>query len=120
VFYWYVIAAVKTDGSEVRSLKASARTTARAVTLHQNHPNPFNPTTTIAFALPEKAFADVSIFNIEGRFVTTVLRGIQNEGTTEVKWDGTDAVGNPAASGVYFCRLQTGKLNVTKKMVLLK
>jgi hypothetical protein len=95
-------------------------TTARSLALHQNRPNPFNPTTTISFVLPGKARVDLSVYNLQGQLVRTLVNEVLDEGLSEVIWNGTDARGNPVASGVYFYRLRAGKSVMTKKMILLK
>ena len=85
-----------------------------------SYPNPFNPTTTISFYLPERAHANLSIYNLEGKLVKTLIDGVMNEGYKRTTWDGTDSMGNPVSSGVYFCRLKSGKKVLAKKMVLIK
>jgi len=88
--------------------------------LSQNYPNPFNPTTTISFTLPESSKVTLSIYDVEGRLVKTLLDETVGEGYQERIWDGKDAGGNHAGSGVYFYRLTAGAKTLTKKMVLLK
>jgi hypothetical protein len=88
--------------------------------LRQNVPNPFNPSTTITFALPERARVKLSIYSIEGRLVTTLLDEAIDGGIREVTWSGKDGRGNPVSSGVYFYRLQAGNTVLTKKMTVLK
>jgi hypothetical protein len=90
------------------------------VTLHQNEPNPFNPTTLILFYLPSQTKAALEIFNVIGERVTTVASGAFPAGHHSVAWDGRTAGGTPAASGVYFYRLTAGAVSITKKMLLLK
>ena len=83
-------------------------------------PNPFNPTTTISFTLPERARVTLSIYDVEGRLVRTLLDEVVGEGYQERIWNGRDAGGTPVSSGVYFYRLTAGGKTLTKKMVLLK
>ena len=92
----------------------------RAVVLEQNRPNPFNPRTTIRFALPEAGAVSVEIFDSRGRWVTTVLDGARPAGTTEVIWDGTDAAGQAVGSGVYHYRLRTASREETRRMLLVR
>jgi hypothetical protein len=87
--------------------------------LYQNYPNPFNPITTIEFDVPEKSFVNLTIYDILGRRVTTLVNEEKNEGTHRIQLD-MNRVANGLASGVYLYRLQSGKFNVTKKMVLIK
>ena len=90
------------------------------LTLAQNHPNPFNPTTRIRFALPAASHVNVSVFDVRGRHVTTLVDKPMPAGTAEVSWNGRDAHGVAASSGVYFYKLSTNERSLTKKMVLIK
>lgn len=120
VQYEYTLAAVNTDGSETLSRPVTVRISPAGPELLQNHPNPFNPTTTISFTLPARAHATLTIHNIEGRLVAKLVDGVIDDGIKEVTWDGTNSQGIPASSGVYFYRLKAGNQTLTKKMVLLK
>ena len=84
------------------------------ITLSQNHPNPFNPITTINFTLPFASYYELTIHNIMGQIVTR-FDGYSNPGTVNIVWDGTDQ-----ASGVYLYKLTVGDFIATKKMLLLK
>ncbi len=95
-------------------------TTPLELTLAQNIPNPFNPTTRIAFALPTTARVTVSIFDVHGRLVTTLVDQTMPPGPAEVLWNGRDARGVQASSGVYFYKLTAGPRSLTKKMVMVK
>lgn len=92
--------------------------------LSQNYPNPFNPVTTIAYTIrPTGGTApvvDLSVYNMLGQKVTTLVNGRQIPGHYEVVWDGTTEAGAPVATGVYFYRLTHGDNTETRKMVLLK
>ena len=118
--YDYVLSAVRKDGSEVRARTATVKTTARKLTLYQNHPNPFNPKTTISFDLPSSARVVLSIYDVEGKLVRKVADAVMGEGHRSVTWDGKDERGGSVGSGVYFYRLKSGKRTLTRKMVLLK
>ena len=89
-------------------------------TLAQNHPNPFNPATTIEFSLPKAGPASLKIFNLRGQLVSTLVAGKMGPGPHHVVWDGTDSHGRKVASGAYFYRLESGKMVQQKKMLLLK
>jgi hypothetical protein len=91
-----------------------------SVTLLQNHPNPFNPTTTIRFELTRPARVELSVFDARGALVTTLASGAYPAGATDIRWNGTDARGRRVGSGVYFYRLVSGSEVLTRKMVLLK
>ena len=118
--YYYTLGVVSADGSEVLSRTTMVKTAARAFTLDQNHPNPFNPATTISFVLPATMPVVLSVYNAEGKLVTTLVDGILAGGYNEVEWAGTNAAGNAVGSGIYFCRLRAGKEVATRKMILLK
>ena len=88
--------------------------------LHQNYPNPFNPTTTISYALPEQSTANLTVFDIRGQEIVTLLNTDTSPGNYEVQWKGMDQSGNPVSTGVYFCRLEAGGFSQTIKMVYLR
>lgn len=88
--------------------------------LGQNIPNPFNPTTTISYTIPEKMTVKLTIHDVQGKIVATLVDDVLAEGFKHAIWDGLDAKGTPVASGVYFYRLKAGKQVLTKKMILLK
>jgi Peptidase family C25/FlgD Ig-like domain len=88
--------------------------------LSQNYPNPFNPSTSISFDLPRRSPVTVTIVNILGEVVSTVVDGEYPAGTHEVVWDGKTDGGASAASGIYFYRLSAGDFAQTRKMILLK
>jgi hypothetical protein len=84
------------------------------------HPNPFNPTTTIGFALPQTENVRLTIFDISGRLVRVLFDESRPAGTYEVQWNGMDDSGRRVASGVYVCRMEAGSYRGTKRMTLLK
>lgn len=88
--------------------------------LLQNFPNPFNPSTEIAFNMAGAGHAVLRIYDASGRLVTTLVNGDVPAGRTRVAWHGRDSRGNAMATGLYFYRLETGGDVHTKKMVLLK
>ena len=96
-------------------------TPAMPLTLHQNHPNPFNPSTTIGYYLPVDAPVTLEVYDSTGRLVARLLDGAKQErGTHSVAWRGLDSSGRSVSSGVYFYRLTSGKETISKKMVLLR
>jgi Cu/Zn superoxide dismutase len=95
-------------------------TPAARTTLHQNVPNPFNPTTVISFELAAPDHVRLDVFDVAGRRVTTLVDGVRAAGPSQAAWNGRDAHGRPVSSGVYFYRLLAGGTSQTKKMVLLK
>jgi subtilisin family serine protease len=92
----------------------------RAALLHQNHPNPFNPSTTIAFALPRGMETSLAVYAIDGSLVATLVNEVMPAGEHQVTWDGRDSSGSQVASGAYFYRLSAGDDLQVKRMVLVK
>jgi hypothetical protein len=88
--------------------------------LEQNFPNPFNPVTSIRFALPEAAHVRLTVFNILGQRVKAIVDEDLEPGHFVKTWDSCDDNGRPVASGIYFYRLDAGKFIQCRKMVLLK
>lgn len=90
------------------------------------YPNPFNPTTTLKYALPERAQIKLQIFDITGRLVKTISNHEKTGGTHQTQWQGTNQQGEPVSSGMYFVRLSAASTNGKKsfiqsqKIVLLK
>jgi hypothetical protein len=91
-----------------------------SLSLLQNYPNPFNPSTTIEYAVPVRSQVTVTIFNVLGEQVKTLVNEVQSAGTYTVEWDGLNAAGKKAATGVYLYRIQAGDVSETKKMLLVK
>ena len=89
-------------------------------TLHQNFPNPFNPTTTLRYDLPSDAFVTLSIYDMLGREITKLVNTTQQGGFKSIQWDATDSMGRPVSAGVYLYQIEAGDFVQTRKMVLLK
>jgi hypothetical protein len=88
--------------------------------LLQNFPNPFNPTTTISFSVPQTSPVKISIFNVLGQEVRTLFEGSMERGTKVMTFDGRDNAGHVLASGTYIYRMTAGTFTENKKMMLLK
>jgi hypothetical protein len=88
--------------------------------LHPNRPNPFNPTTTIAYDLPSGGDVRLVVYDVRGGEVRELVRTRMPAGRHQATWDGRNDQREPVASGVYFYRLVVGDFVQTKKMVLLK
>lgn len=88
--------------------------------LRANHPNPFNPTTLIEYALAGPCRVRLEVFDPKGRLVRILVDGQQPSGVRRAVWDGVDAAGRHVASGVYFCRLRAGGYESIRKMTLVK
>ena len=118
--YRYRVGVSDEDGRRILFETEAVSAPVHSVVLNQNYPNPFNPTTTISFVLPETAHVNVSVFDVDGRLVRTLVDETLPDGFNETTWDGKDTKGNRVSSGVYLYRLQTGKTTLTKKLILLK
>lgn len=88
--------------------------------LLNNYPNPFNPSTTIAFDIPQSENVSLKIFNINGELVRTVTNENLPAGHFEKIWDGKNENGNEVSSGIYIYRLTAGKFDRSVRMVLMK
>lgn len=88
--------------------------------LAHNYPNPFNPATTIRYAIPQAERVTLRVYNILGQQVVSLVDARQETGFYAAQWDGKDTHGRSVASGVYFYRIQAGKFARTEKMLLLK
>jgi hypothetical protein len=88
--------------------------------LRQNYPNPFSPSTVIAFSLPEAGIVRLDIFDVAGRHVKTLLNGWVPAGPQRIHWRGTDAADTPLPSGVYIYRLATNTIVESRQMVLVR
>jgi hypothetical protein len=118
--YYYQVAAVTPDGSEIRSRTVEASVPPPSLELDQNFPNPFNPTTTIRFSAPEGVRVRLAVYDVDGRLVATLYEAISAGGAHEVQWSGRSGGGGTVGTGVYFYRLHAGKHTLTRKMLLLK
>ena len=118
--YLYTLLVVGNDDSELASESISIKTIAPDIVLYQNHPNPFNPTTTISFQLPRKSHVKLSIYDVTGRCIKTLANDVMDAGIKEIVWDGKDVKGNSVGAGIYFSSLKTGDKVLTRKMVLLR
>jgi uncharacterized delta-60 repeat protein len=90
------------------------------VYLGNNYPNPFNSSTTIQYTLPRNEYVRLSIYSISGQLVKTIENGVRSVGVHTESWNGTDARGRSATSGIYFYRLEAGGETFVKKMVLMR
>jgi M6 family metalloprotease-like protein len=117
--YYYLLESV--IGDETRELHRGVATVpARELVLEQNHPNPFNPRTSIRFYLPQRGPIVLEIYDVRGALVRRLSSGDFASGPHVVDWDGSDAHGQPVASGMYVYRLVTDRRTIAKKMMLLK
>lgn len=111
--------AVRMDPS-VTSVQSDNPESVTKFALHPNYPNPFNPSTKIAYQIPEQAHVTIKIYDIVGQEVRTLVDRNESAGLKEVIFDGKDAIGRPLASGLYFYKIVAGSHVSTKKMILIK
>ena len=124
VTYWYKLEDVDYSGNTELHCPVSAIPIAKATPsefrLYPNYPNPFNPVTTISYDLPEDGYIELSIYNMRGEKVTTLLKGNQEAGSYRMNWNGTNRNGEIVSSGIYFLRIVSGSYCKTSKMVFIR
>jgi len=87
---------------------------------YQNYPNPFNPITTLRYNLPGDAMVNITIYDMMGRQVKTLVNGSQTAGYKTIHWNATNDKNRPVSAGLYLYAIQAGEFKQSKKMVLLK
>ena len=115
---WNFFTLVVEDSSNIHIENEGQHPTAFA--LLQNYPNPFNPTTTLRYDIPENSHVTITIYDMLGRQVKTLINQTQDSGFKSVIWDATNDYGKPVSAGVYLYKIQAGEFVQTRKMVLLK
>jgi hypothetical protein len=127
--YHYKLEAVEMDGStEIFGPYSVKSTTGVAdkldipetFALQQNYPNPFNPSTTISFSLAERTNVSITIFDMGGRIVNTLVNGQKGAGAHNVTWQAVDSSGESLPTGVYFYTMKTANFTSTKTMTIIK
>jgi len=88
--------------------------------LSPNYPNPFNPSTTLLFTLPESGQVLMTVYDLQGREITRLLEGNMDSGAHSVQWNGRNEAGNQVSSGIYLVRLVAGTRQITQKVVLAR
>lgn len=88
--------------------------------LSQNYPNPFNPACHLRYQLPVTSKVQVTIYNLLGQAIRTLVNADQAAGYYHILWDGTDQMGQPMTSGIYYCQIQAGAFRQTRKLILLR
>lgn len=113
---------LKTVKKEVTvTTKVDANPVELRYALAQNHPNPFNPSTVISFDLKEDGLVNLSVYNVKGQLIKTLVNENRAAGNgQEIVWDATDNAGNLVSSGVYFYKVETKNFSDVKKMTFLK
>ena len=88
--------------------------------MSQNYPNPFNPVTIIKYNLPAPGEVTLTVYNILGQKVRTLVSGFVDSGPHEAVWNGRSESGQPVSTGVYLYRIESGEFIQTKKMILIR
>jgi hypothetical protein len=102
------------------AVKKEDKTSPGEFSLSQNNPNPFNLSTTIRYSLSRPARVKLTVYNVIGREIKSLVDSYQAEGNYQVVWNSTDNSNIVVSSGIYFCRMETGSFVSTKKMILMK
>ena len=118
--YLYSLVVVGENKTEYRSPSVSVTTLSLMMLLDQNVPNPFNPSTSISFVVPQASRTRLMVYDVSGALVKTLFDEVVSAGRRTVHWDGTNATGERVSSGAYFYRLITDNKSTTRKMLLLK
>lgn len=108
------------DEEEADTTTSTSTAIPESYELSQNFPNPFNPSTTIRFSLPQGGPVSLKIYNIRGQLVKTLVDGFTEAGRHQAVWNGTDEAGTTVASGIYFCRFSANGFVEVKKMALVR
>ena len=117
---WYVDDVRLQSGSEASATGEPEQALELRPVLLANRPNPFAPETRIAFQLPDKGHVRLTVIDLEGRVVRTLIDGVLAPGRHDVGWDGADATGQAMPSGVYFYRFENGDVREARRMTLLR
>jgi hypothetical protein len=99
---------------------APAPSLPRTISLDQNYPNPFNASTRIDYRITQCEAVTLALYNVSGQRIALLVDEVQPAGAHQVVWNGRDASGQEAASGIYFCHLRVGGHSRTRKMILLR
>jgi len=83
------------------------------------YPNPLNPETNIAYALPEASRVRIELYNVLGQKIVTLLVAQMPAGDHSVRWNGRNSLGDKVGAGIYLCRMQAGEFVKTQKMTVL-
>ena len=99
---------------------SNAITVPKEINLHQNYPNPFNPITSLGYDLPDNGFVNITIYDLNGRVIRTLVNSYKTAGYHLIEWNATNGKNEPVSQGIYVYTIQTGGIRQSKKMVLLK
>jgi len=105
---------------ENTSLSIDGEIVPEVFALHQNYPNPFNPVTSLRYDLPEDGLVNITVYDMIGRLVKTLVNSPQTAGYKSIRWNATNNRNEPVSAGLYLYTIHAGEFRKTKKMVLLK
>ena len=105
---------------ENTSLSIDGEIVPEVFALHQNYPNPFNPVTSLRYDLPEDGLVNITVYDMIGRLVKTLVNSPQTAGYKSIQWNATNNRNEPVSAGLYLYTIHAGEFRKTKKMVLLK
>ena len=88
--------------------------------LYQNYPNPFNPITSLRYDLPNDGLVNITIYDMMGRIVKTLVNSSQTAGYKSVQWNATNDKNESVSAGLYLYTIKAGEFSQTKKMILLR
>ncbi len=108
------------DGADNDCIETAVPGAAPVALLVTNFPNPFNPQTTIRFALDTAGPVRLAVYSVDGLLVRVLHAGSLEAGSHDQRWDGTDSRGRPVNSGLYLCRVETGAASLSRLMMLVR
>jgi len=121
ITYWYKLEDIDYNGkTELHGPISATVLGPKEFCLHSNYPNPFNPVTTISYDLAEDVYVELTVYNIIGEKVTTLVKGNQPAGYYNIEWDGRNSRGLIVSSGMYLLRINAGNYCKTNKMVFVR
>jgi hypothetical protein len=118
--YRYKIDASEKDGARTLFITETITFSTPILSLFQNHPNPFNPVTTIEYYLPAKCVVWLDVYDVSGKHIVRLAEGIHDSGPYAIDWNGINKFGKQVNSGVYLYNLKAGKTSIHRKMVMLR
>jgi hypothetical protein len=121
--YWWIVDAGSISLAFfdiVSSVKPVNEGIVNKFSLGQNYPNPFNPTTTFEYSVPVTGNVEITIYNVLGQKIATLINDVHEAGQHKITWNGRDSFGRPVATGVYFYQMNAGSFEQVKKMMLMK
>ncbi len=113
--FFYRIKQIDNNGTYKYSNQIEVQLSISKFALQQNFPNPFNPTTTIRYSIPQNSFVNIKVYDIAGKEVATLANDMETQGNHSIEFNASNL-----ASGIYFYRIQCGNFSDTKKLILLK